>query len=95
MAIAHRVGRYLKRQRLLVRDDENSYLTAEGTNTDNESPLNHLLGSSYFVRGTVSFALQAGLCLKCRYDSDKNLSKMQITLSYSTSQVKNCENQLL
>jgi ribosomal protein S27E len=44
--IAHRVGRYLERQSLLVRDDENSYLTAEGADTDNESPLNHLLGSS-------------------------------------------------
>jgi len=44
--IAHRVGRYLERQSLLVRDDENSYLTAEGADTDNESPLNQLLGSS-------------------------------------------------
>jgi hypothetical protein len=48
--IAHRVGRYLERQSLLVRDDENSYLTAEGADTDNESPLNHLLGSSITYR---------------------------------------------
>ena len=37
--IAHRVGRYLERQSLLVHDDENSYLTTEGADTDNESPL--------------------------------------------------------
>ena len=48
--IAHRVGRYLERQNLLVRVDENSYLTAEGVDTDNESPLNHLLGSSITYR---------------------------------------------
>jgi hypothetical protein len=48
--IAHRVGRYLERQSLLVRDDENSYLTAEDVDTDNESPLNHLLGSSITYR---------------------------------------------
>ena len=48
--IAHRVGRYLERQNLLARDDENSYLTAEGADTDNESPLNHLLGSSITYR---------------------------------------------
>lgn len=35
---------------MLVRDDENSYLTAEGADTDNESPLNHLLGSSITYR---------------------------------------------
>ena len=48
--IAHRVGRYLERQSLLVRDDDNSYLTTEGADTDNESPLNHLLGSSITYR---------------------------------------------
>ena len=48
--IAHRVGHYLERQSLLVHDDENSYLTTEGADTDNESPLNHLLGSSITCR---------------------------------------------
>ena len=48
--IAHRVGHYLERQSLLVHDDENSYLTTEGADTDNESPLNHLLGSSITYR---------------------------------------------
>jgi len=44
--IARRVGRYLERQGLLVRDAGNSYLTAEGADADNEAPMNHLLGSS-------------------------------------------------
>ena len=57
--IAHRVGRYLERQSLLVRDSDQSYLTADavekvrpGTgreaglgHADNETPMNHLLGS--------------------------------------------------
>jgi len=43
--IAHRVARYLERQGLLVRDDGNSYLTAEGVDADPESPMNQLLGS--------------------------------------------------
>ena len=44
--IAQRVGRYLERQGLLVRDAGNSYLTAEGVDADSESPINQLLGSS-------------------------------------------------
>ena len=48
--IAHRVARYLERQGLLVRDGENSYLTAEGVDADNETPMNHLLGSSITYR---------------------------------------------
>jgi hypothetical protein len=43
---------------LLVRDDENSYLTAEGADADNESPLNHLLGSSITYR--IAMGAQQG-----------------------------------
>ena len=48
--IAQRVGRYLERQGLLVRDAGNSYLTAEGVDADSESPINQLLGSSITYR---------------------------------------------
>ena len=48
--IAQRVGRYLERQGLLVRDADNSYLTAEGLDADDEVPLHHLLGSSITYR---------------------------------------------
>jgi hypothetical protein len=48
--IAQRVGRYLERQGLLVRDADNSYLTAEGVDADSESPINQLLGSSITYR---------------------------------------------
>ena len=48
--IAHRVARYLERQGLLVRDGENTYLTAEGVDADNETPMNQLLGSSITYR---------------------------------------------
>jgi len=48
--IAQRVARYLERQGLLVRDCENSYLTAEGVDADHETPMNHLLGSSITYR---------------------------------------------
>ncbi len=44
--IAHRVGRYLERRGLLVRDTDQSYLTADAVDVDNETPMNHLLGSS-------------------------------------------------
>ncbi len=43
--IAQRVARYLERQGLLVCDAGNRYLTAEGVDTDPESPVNRLLGS--------------------------------------------------
>ena len=43
-------ARYLERQCLLVRDGENTYLTAEGMNADNETPMNQLLGSSITYR---------------------------------------------
>jgi len=49
--IAHRVARHLERQGLLVRDAENSYLTADGLDID--SPMNHLLGSSVTYRIAV------------------------------------------
>jgi len=48
--IAHRVGRYLERQGLLVRDSDQSYLTADAVDADNETPMNHLLGSSITYR---------------------------------------------
>ncbi len=48
--IAQRVARYLDRQGLLVRDAENSYLSAQGVDADPDSPLNHLLGSSITYR---------------------------------------------
>ncbi len=48
--IAQRVARYLERQGLLVRDAENSYLTAQGVDADHDSPMNHLLGSSITYR---------------------------------------------
>jgi len=63
--IAHRVARYLERQGLLERDVGNRYLTAEGVDTDRESPTNQLLGSSitYHIalgpqQGRKVFALQ-------------------------------------
>ena len=43
--IAHRVARYLERQGWLVRDAGNSYLTAEGVDTNPDSPMKQLLGS--------------------------------------------------
>jgi len=44
--IAQRVGRYLERQGLLVRDAENSYLTLiAGDAAGDAGPMDHLLGS--------------------------------------------------
>ncbi len=43
--IAQRVARYLERHGWLVRDAENSYLTADGVDADPDSPMNHVLGS--------------------------------------------------
>ncbi len=43
--IAQRIARYLERQGFLVRDAQNSYLTYDGMDTDQESPMNQLLGS--------------------------------------------------
>ena len=51
--IAQRVARYLERQGLLVRDVGNRYLTAEGVDTDPDSPMNQLLGSSITYRIAV------------------------------------------
>jgi len=48
--IAHRVGRYLERRGLLVRDTDQSYLTADAVDTDIETPMNYLLGSSITYR---------------------------------------------
>ena len=41
---------YLERQGLLVRDGESTYLTADGVGPDNETPMNHLFGSSITYR---------------------------------------------
>ena len=54
--IAHRVGCFLERQRLLERDIENSYLTSEGENDDD--PMTQLLGSSITYR--IAVGPQAG-----------------------------------
>ena len=43
--IAQRIARYLERQGFLVRDAENSYLTYDGMDADQESPMDQLLGS--------------------------------------------------
>ncbi len=43
--IAQRIARYLERQGFLVRDAENSYLTYDGMDADQQSPMNQLLGS--------------------------------------------------
>ena len=51
--IAHRVARHLERQGLLVRDEECSYLTADGLDIDPDSPMSHLLGSSVTYRIAV------------------------------------------
>ncbi len=56
--IAQRVARYLERQGLLVRDAENSYLSAQGMDADPDSPLNHLLGSSISYR--IAMGAQQG-----------------------------------
>jgi hypothetical protein len=43
--IASRVARYLERRDLLVRDTGQSYLTSEVLGGDDETPMDHLLGS--------------------------------------------------
>ena len=72
--IAQRVARYLERQGWLVRDAENSYLTADGVDADPDSPMNHVLGSSITYRiamgpqqGRKVFTLQT--LPDCRPDS--------------------------
>ncbi len=47
------MARYLERQGWLVRDAENSYLTADDVDADPDSPINHLLGSSITYRIAV------------------------------------------
>jgi len=51
--IASRVARYLQRRGLLVRDTGQSYLTAEALGGDDETPMDHLLGSSITYRIAV------------------------------------------
>jgi len=55
--IVQRVGRYLERQGLLVRDAGHSYLTAESLDADPESPIHQLLGSS-ITRNGFAFLLR-------------------------------------
>ena len=66
--IAHRVACYLKRQGWLVRDAENSYLTADGVDADPESPMSHLLGSSITYRIALehSKGVKSSRCKPCR-----------------------------
>jgi len=45
--IAHRIGRYLERQGLLVRDAEHNHLSLDAAD---EGPMEHLLGSSITYR---------------------------------------------
>ena len=40
----------IHRHGLLVRDVENSFVTADAVDADNELPMNHLLGSSIIYR---------------------------------------------
>ena len=51
--IATRVGRYLERQDLLVRDNGQPYLTSEALDGDDETPMHQLLGSSITYRIAV------------------------------------------
>jgi hypothetical protein len=62
--IAQRVGRYLERQGLLVRDAGNSYLTAEGVDADPESPIDHLLGNSITRNGFAFLLRPCGSCVR-------------------------------
>ena len=48
--IAERSALYLEREGLLVRDAGTSYLTAEGVDADNDTPMHYLLGSSITYR---------------------------------------------
>lgn len=48
--IAHRVGRYLERRGLLERDGGNLFLSQAAVGMDNETSMNHLLGSSITYR---------------------------------------------
>lgn len=85
--IVHRVGRYRQRQGLLVRDTDQSYLTADavekvrpGTgreaglgHDDNEAPMNHLLGSSVTYRITVGSQQGRKASVSCSHPSPTSL----------------------
>ena len=70
--IAQRVGRYLERQGLLVRDAGNSYLTAEGVDADSESPINQLLGSSITSATAPALLYLLHPCSRTALPSDHN-----------------------
>ena len=52
-AIAKRIARCLERQGLLVRDVDNSYLTADAADSADGDPMHHLLGHSITYRIAV------------------------------------------
>jgi hypothetical protein len=52
-AIAKRIARCLERQGLLVRDVDNSYLTADAVDSADDDPMHHLLGHSITYRIAV------------------------------------------
>jgi len=51
--IAQRIGRCLERQGLLVRDADDSYLTAHAADSADDDPMHHLLGHSITYRIAV------------------------------------------
>ena len=51
--IAQRIARFLERQGLLVRDADNSYLTADAVDSADDDPMHHLLGHSITYRIAV------------------------------------------
>ena len=51
--IAQRIARCLERQGLLVRDVDNSYLTAHAMHSADDDPMHHLLGHSITYRIAV------------------------------------------
>ena len=70
--IAQRVGRYLERQGLLVRDAGNSYLTAEGVDADSKSPIHQLLGSSITSATAPALLYLLHPCSRTALPSDHN-----------------------
>jgi len=50
--IAHRVGRYLERQGLLVRDSDQSYLTADAVDADIASTVAEFVMAIFLIAGS-------------------------------------------
>ena len=70
--IAQRIARYLERQGLLVRDADNSYLTALAVDSTDDDPMHHLLGHSITYRIAVGPCREAvsSQMIKSRNDTD-------------------------